>query len=293
MTITLLQRFEAHIGLDPASDARLERALQDAVRRARAAHPRIDVPAERFVEFVAERVVKDSDQSLAQQLEAMNVADLYLACGCVLGDNVAGALFLERCGPTVAGVLRGLRQPEQRLGEVQSTVFERLFVGVQPKIAHFRGEGELKAWVKVVTVRLMLNQLRAEGRIVLDASALLDRALDDANEPADLQYMKTMYRREFRAAFSNAVNSLLPKQRNILRYQLLDNMSAAQVAKVYRVHRATVHRWQKEIEGVLFDRTRQHLQAQLDVGPDELDSIVRLIQSSWQVTVSGLLRGRC
>ncbi|MCA9672080.1 MAG: sigma-70 family RNA polymerase sigma factor [Myxococcales bacterium] len=292
--LTLLQRFEREVSdgdpLQGVERGALERALHDAVRRARAAHPAIKVPPERFVSFIAERVRPGDGHALVRQLDSLEVADLYLACGCLVGDDAAGARFVERCGGAVAGVLRGLRQPDARRDEVLSLVFERLFVGSSPKIVHYRGEGQLSAWVKVVSVRLLLNQLRKAGREKLDADALLDRALDDGNEPADLQYMKGMYRREFRAAFARAVESLLPKQRNILRYQLLDAMSAQQIAKIYRVHRGTVHRWQKEIEGALFDRTRDHLQRQLDIGEDELDSIVRLIQSSWQITVSGLLR---
>jgi RNA polymerase sigma-70 factor (ECF subfamily) len=294
--LTEVFRRHAPAALPGGDEGELERALRDLVGRGLAAHPGCAVSAEQLVGFLAERVDAGAAADLAalvEQLERLNVEDLCLACGCLHGDDAAGRTFLERCAPAVAGALRGLRLPEQRLEEVQGMVFSRLFVGQPgrpPKIAHYRGEGDLTSWVKVVAVRLLLNELRAgKGKVQLEVEDLLDRAMDSAEEPADLRYMKTMYRQQFKQAFGRAVEELAPKQRNILRYQLLDEMGAAQIAKVYRVHRATVHRWQQQIQRALLDRTRDHLQRQLGIDSEELDSIVRLIQSTWQVTVSGIL----
>lgn len=272
-------------------------ALLQAVARGRAAHPAVALTEVQLAAFLTERVGVDAaPDELPGRLEALNAEDLALACGCLHGDDAAARTFMERSAATIAGVLRGLRQPAARLSEVQGLVFERLFVapgqGRRPKIAHYRGEGALTSWVKVVAVRLLLNELRAQrGTVHLEAEDLLERAMEGAanEEPADLRYMKTIYRQQFKRAFGRAVEQLEPKQRNVLRYQLLDAMSAAQIARVYGVHRATVHRWQQEIQAALLGRTRDHLQHQLGIDDQELDSIVRLIQSTWQVTVSGLL----
>jgi RNA polymerase sigma-70 factor len=296
--MSLALDFERHAAIDcrPEQRGGLERALEAALRRARQAHPGIAVGDANFVEFVARRVdATDDVDLLCRRLERMSIEDLYLCCGCQHGDGVACRRFFARCATTVSGVLRGLRLPAERLEEVQGLVFERLFLvgesGRPPKIGCYLGEGDLSAWVKVVTVRLLLNLLRQDGRQRLDLDAeLVERAADRSDDPADLRYMKAMYRGQFRRAFRYAVQQLSPRQRNVLRYQLLDEMSAAEIAKVYRVHRATVFRWQKEIQSLLLHRTRDHLQQQLDLDRKELDSIVRLIQSSWDVGVSGILR---
>jgi RNA polymerase sigma-70 factor len=298
--MSLISVFEQHAAVNCLQEqghaGRLEHALDAALRRARQAHQGISVRDADFIGFVACRVDPTDDiDLLCRRLERMSIEDLFLACGCLQGDEVACRRFFERCAGTISGVLRGLKLPVERLEEVQSLVFERLFfvgdAGQPAKIACYLGEGDLSAWVKVVTVRLLLNQLRQQGRQRLDFDAeLVDRVVDRSDEPADLRYMKAMYRGQFRRAFGHAVEQLSPRQRNVLRYQLLDEMSAAEIAKVYHVHRATVFRWQKEIQSVLLHRTRDHLQQQLDLDRGELDSIVRLIQSSWDVGVSGILR---
>ena len=70
--LTLLQRFEREVSdgdpLQGVERGALERALHDAVRRARAAHPAIKVPPERFVSFIAERVRPGDGHALVPEV---------------------------------------------------------------------------------------------------------------------------------------------------------------------------------------------------------------------------------
>jgi RNA polymerase sigma-70 factor (ECF subfamily) len=56
------------------------------------------------------------------------------------------------------------------------------------------------------------------------------------------------------------------------------------------VHRATVARWIADARAQLLEQTHAVLRDQLSVGTDELHSIMRLIQSDLDVTVTHLLK---
>lgn len=266
-------------------------ALQQALDVAHQALPTLEISDASFVDFLVARLEPcEGIDGLLAQFESLDLGELYLVCGCLQGDNQAGRLFVERLRPTLQRVLSGLDRPSSELGELEGTLFAHLFVsqsGRPAKIEHYRGEGALRSWVKVVAVRLLLNRLRDEGRLVGE-DQLLEQALD--SDPADVRYMKALYRDEFKRAFQQALASLSARDRTLLRFQLVDGMGAAEIAQVYRVHRATVHRWQQDIQEALLQRTRGFLRDQLAVGPAEVDSIVRLIQSNWQVSLTAALR---
>jgi RNA polymerase sigma-70 factor (ECF subfamily) len=263
----------------------------EGLRNARRALPRLVIDEQAFFAFVAQRLEpRQTFEELLAQLAKLEMGDLTLAFGCLCGDDEAGRVFSESLRPTLERVLAGLGRPPSELGELQGTLFAHLFGGRDDgaaKIEHYRGEGSLRSWVKVVAVRMLLNRLRDDGRMVGEEQ-LLEQALD--TDPADVRYMKALYRDEFKRAFQQALGSLDVRQRTLLRFQLLDGMSATEIARFYRVHRATVHRWQQQIQVSLLERTRAHLRDQLAVEPAEVDSIVRLIQSNWQVSLTAALR---
>ncbi len=276
--------------LEPEAHEALRDALEGALARCAHGDLLASLGEARLVAYLARRLEGGAD--LTAQLARVQLTDLCLACACEAGDARAVERFYAGCRPALEGALRGLGKSGVQLDELQILVFQRLFLpheGRPPRIEHYRGEGELRAWVKVVAARLLLNRVRDEGRAQLEPDRLLERALD--TDPADLRYMKALYREQFRLAFARALESLAPRDRTLLRFQLVDGMSGADIAKVYRVNRATVHRWQKAIQQALLERTRQHLERELAVEADEVDSIVRMIQSTWQVSVVGLLQG--
>ena len=117
----------------------------------------------------------------------------------------------------------------------------------------------------------------------LDDHALVDLAVRDRDQ--ELEYMKGMYRDEFKAAFWQALSELSLRERNILRHQLLDGLNADQIGALYKVHRITVVRWNKKIREDLLARTRKALMARLSLDKSEFESITRLIRSQLDVSI--------
>src|SRR4051812_26013639 len=88
--------------------------------------------------------------------------DLTLAAACAAGDASALAAFERDFLPQVPGYLTRLAKQPAFIDEVQQLLREKLFVA--KKILEYSGQGPLGAWLRVVTVRLALDLLRARGQ---------------------------------------------------------------------------------------------------------------------------------
>jgi RNA polymerase sigma-70 factor (ECF subfamily) len=87
------------------------------------------------------------------------------------------------------------------------------------------------------------------------------------------------YASEFRTAFKETLHRLDSRERTVLRYSALDGLSIDEIARLYSVHRSSAARWLVKARTDLLEGTRSRLMTKLDVTPEELDSILRLIQS--------------
>jgi RNA polymerase sigma-70 factor (ECF subfamily) len=156
------------------------------------------------------------------------------------------------------------------------------------KIADFAGTGDLSAWLRVASVRIALNLKRSKRREVdLDEdSRLADKAAGDL----EIDHLKRRFRGEFKAAFVAAMAALEPRSRTLLRQHYLDGLTMDSIARVNQVHRITVVRWMEQARVALSRETRRELTARLRVGREELESILRLIDSQVHVTLSEVLR---
>src|SRR5262249_4210651 len=137
--------------------------LSEIMRAARAAWPGIVVADDEFVAYLAARLPAGDDAVAA--LGALRTNDLFLACACARGD--AAALRAMESGPlgeVAAAVARsGLRGVP--IEDVMQTVRRVLFVAsadAPPRIADYRGTGDLRSWLRITAVRAALKLLRKE-----------------------------------------------------------------------------------------------------------------------------------
>ena len=130
--------------------------------------------------------------------------------------------------------------------------------------------------------RALVRIARAQNR----ACELEDElaAADYSDDPM-LAELKARYRSELADAFRAALAELVPRDRTLLRYQMIDGLSIDEIGTIYRVHRATAARWLVGIRDKLVDNTRGRLAAKLGVDTQEAASIVRLVQSQLDVSV--------
>jgi RNA polymerase sigma-70 factor (ECF subfamily) len=230
---------------------------------------------------------------LVEQIARLEATDLYLACACVRGDARATELFRRRFYPEIERVLRRLAPDESFIDDVQQTIYLVTFAGTDnrgPRIDQFSGRGPLGRWLQVMATRTAQNLLRAGAKTrPLPPSDVI--VLDPAGrgEDQELVQIKRMYRDDFNEAFTSALGVLSNRERNILRYRLQEELGVGQIAKLYRVHRLTVTRWFAAIRERLLDETRLELRRRLGAGSDDVDSLVRVLQSQIDASIKRCL----
>jgi RNA polymerase sigma-70 factor (ECF subfamily) len=261
--------------------ADLEEALTSAAARARAAWKAVDAGDERFAAFLGGRIP-------AAELDSARVADLWAACACGTGDGRAIAEVEARYFPDVDAALGKMGLSADRIGEVKQGLRRLLFVGdpdsqVAPRITEYRGTGDLRAWLRVTAMRAALKLLRKENRETPTDDALLEaRAQQDDPE---LAYMKAAYRASFKVAFQEALESLLPRERTLLKQQIVDGLGIDELGALYQVHRATAARWVQSAREKLLVRTRRTFMMNARISSDECESIMRLVRSQLDMSL--------
>jgi RNA polymerase sigma-70 factor (ECF subfamily) len=249
---------------------------------ARASCPEIEISAADFLRFVALRL----DTSSFHGLHLLRVEDLYLLCAYVKGVPAATPAFEARYLGQVTATLRRLRVDPDLLEEIKQALRHRLLLdrSIDPDHKQYMGAGSLAAWMCVWAVREVGHRRERRGRdTTFDEHTLTD--LPAREEDQELAYLKQLYRREFKDAFQEALETLTPRDRNVLRYNVLKGLNIEQIGAIYRVHRATVARWIAHARELLLQRTRELLSRRVRVSNDELESILRLIESQMDVSL--------
>jgi RNA polymerase sigma-70 factor (ECF subfamily) len=273
----------ASSGLTPSDE--LERDLAELVGRARREADEIDLDPLAFVGYVAERVTFDAGGHPQLHLRA---GDLWIAFGCVTGNAAALTAFEARFAPEITSALR--RSFEPALAEdAELQLREKLMLVTgesAPRLASYAGRGALGAWLRAAAVRMAIDIMRARREVPSDPSALGDAA---ALDPL-LASLKQRYRDEFRTAFNQAADALSDRDRTLLRYRFVEGLSIDEIGRLYSVHRATVARWIAAIREDLFEATRARLMERLAIADNDLDSVLRLIDSQLDISIAALAR---
>jgi RNA polymerase sigma-70 factor (ECF subfamily) len=277
-------------GIEPAElDAKLDALWQAA----RSPFPRLAVDGRLFLRGLIRRT--NGAASFFAAAEQLYLGDLYLACGCAAGHEAALRVFEDLYLPEIDAVLRRRGHEADRIDEVKQQIRQKLFVpgpdGQAGKIEEYSGRGELKAWLRTVAVRTALNHARRERRPTGGPGddpllELIDGSGPSALSGPEVDFLKAQYRHEFRLAFKEALASLEPRERLILRQHTLDGLSADEIGALYGVHRVSAFRWLSQTRGRLKQATCRMLRDSLKVSAPELESILRLIESQLDVSLT-------
>jgi RNA polymerase sigma-70 factor (ECF subfamily) len=222
--------------------------------------------------------------------EQLHDEDLELARACLAGDQDALRRFdglLDEVGRKLGGMAGAdlMREAKQVVRQVLVATKDR-----PAAIAEYSGRGALGGWLRVALGRELVRLAKKgqkEPQALPDELELL-AADDDDPETA---YLKTHYRTEFKQAFAAALEGLDAAERRALRYSIVERLSIDDVARLDGVHRATAARQVARARERLTEETRRILRERLVVDPDELQSILRLIESQVDVSVRRLLHG--
>jgi len=259
---------QRHVDATPGVVDAIARGLADARERWSRAH----IETARATVWVLERVDAETP------IEALHVAELALCSACAAGDTAAiHAFIVEYFDELRKAVAR--RGPDIALDDAIQRLRERLFVGPEPRVGKYAGRGSLRGWVRVVAMRLLVDMVRERGLPIDRGELQPEDIVAEGGADPELGYIKARYAQAFRDSFAEAVTRLQPRQRNLLRQQLVHGATYEEIAAMYRVSRATAARWLAQARTELVTTLRAGLQASLGVAEDELESLVALIRS--------------
>ncbi|HTE51503.1 MAG TPA: hypothetical protein VK698_11705 [Kofleriaceae bacterium] len=261
--------------------------LRATVARGRAAWPALTVGDEAFAAHLT-GLHADPPEGGWERLHA---GDLYLACACAEGDPAALAAFDHEVWPAIDAALARARLTPDRRQDLMQDLRVLLFVsqGNGPaKIAQYRGQAELRLWLRAVALRDAYRIARkARRELALDDAALAAVAVID-RDPG-LAHLKHSCRVELKSAFESALAALPRADRLLLRQYHLDRLTVDELAALHKIHRATAARRVAKIRSDLTDAILAQFGRRLHVADSELDSLIRLVRSQIDISFDRLL----
>jgi RNA polymerase sigma-70 factor (ECF subfamily) len=263
-----------------------EKELLAALEAGRRAWPNLDVPADAFARHLTE-CAND------RPIEALEAADLYLACACVHSLEGSVETFLRAFTGPVLTMMKKRGASAHDADELMQRMRAKLFcakAGARPKIAEYAGRAPLRSWVATIVTREMVT-LQREAKRDRDREAVLAEAVTEsaAAGDAEAQYLKARYRAEFETAAKEAIESLSDKQRTLLWLHFGNGFTVDRLASVYRIGRSTAARWLAGARGALRKETKRALCARLRITGSDYQSLCALIRSELNMSIGRLL----
>jgi RNA polymerase sigma-70 factor (ECF subfamily) len=277
---------EGSTGVAAGEDTLGDRVLRLAAS-ARAAWPGIDVPTLAFCTRLGELAAHAIEAA-----ERLHVGDLWLALAASTGDRRAHDALQAHALQRALDALRTRGAAASDCDEVAQVVRAALLVsndGVPPRILGYAGRAPLHRWLTVVAVRTFEGmRRRAAAGESLDADDALAPALES---PVDLEYglIRAEAKHALVEALRRAAADLDREDRVLLRLHVVDRVGIDEIARLYSVHRATASRKLERARRDLGRHTRRHLATSLALPPWEVESLIRIVRSSFHSVVGTLL----
>ena len=215
-------------------------------------------------------------------LARIHAADVCLAFACARGEPAALAALEAGCLRDLVAPLRRMHLDEPAIAETIQALRDQQLVGGAPGILGYSGRGPLRAWLRSVAIRIALRDREQQGRwAALDADAS-----PPAGDDLELAYMKKQYGAAFERAFAAAFADLEVEARLLLKQRFGHRVGVVELGKLYGVNPGTISRRVAAARERLVGATRGRMVADLGVASGELSSILRLIESQIDLSLS-------
>ncbi len=239
-------------------------------------------------EAIAQHLATTS--SLALVCSPALASDWYIAFACSVNAPKAHDYFQATYGEAIDSGARRIDSSRDFVDEVRQRVLELLFVGSGtsgPRIAQYKGQGPLAIWLRTTSKRvaLRLGSAGATPRFVSE-DALADELAEACDQ--ELALLRAHYGSLFRDALVAALRELPQRERMLLQLSFVAGMSTVRIAKMYHVNQSTISRQLQLAAHRTFDTAKSKLRAELGVVSQELESILAIVRSHIEMTLSCL-----
>ena len=266
-------------------DSQDSAALDDAVRRARAAWPALSADEGAFRERLLRCVPPGKDA--AQQLAGLHAADLWLACACAGGDRKAHEELDVKLRQAVPSAAARMRASSAFIEEVAQRLRQKLLVGGpdgQPKIRAYVGRGPLSSWLRAAALREALNLLDGEKDETPLDGAQLSRLPAGGGDP-ELDLVRRRHAPELREALDAALRGLADRERSLLRLYFVQGLTVEEIGRMEGTHKSTISRWLSRSRAAVLAEVRLKLGTRLGLQDAELDSLIGVLRSQLHVSL--------
>ncbi len=229
--------------------------------------------------------------ALEEGLDQLRLGDLFLAWCCCQGDAPALLELWSTHVPALRHAVKNVTKDEARAEDVLQEVMVELLVGKAgrpPTLASYEGRSKLSRWLRSVGVRAALaagEKLSANLQPLAESAAELLRSPDADPE---LAVLKARCGQQLERALHQAMKGMGDPERLLLQQHWVDGLTIDQLAKVYRIHRATAARRIASAREELLTSVRRRLREQLQLTGKELDSLIELAQSRLRLSLRDL-----
>lgn len=211
--------------------------------------------------------------------ETLRVEELWLAFRCTRHDASAHVVLERDYLSKAAVVLHGMGDETFRDEVVQELRLSLLLE--KSRLDRYEGRGSLLGWLRSACHRLGLTRLRLSKPHAHDS--LEDHSpLVGGAEPL---VMKQKDRELFAHAFRDALTSLDPQERAVLRLNLVEGLNIDLIGELYGVHRATAARWLARAKEGVSRRVREVMATQLSLGAREVTALMTSLGANLDVSV--------
>ncbi|WP_375757818.1 hypothetical protein [Corallococcus exercitus] len=227
----------------------------------------------------------------AQALAAMHCEDLYLALAALEGQRAALDALESSVLVPAGRAVRRVEASDAFVDEVLQLTRLRLLVdegGRAPRLTEYAGRGPLRRWAEAVSLGIALSLKRRPERSTPLDDALIAADLGAADP--ELEHIRHRYRPAFRAAFAEALSALSMRDRNLLRMGLVQGLGVESLGALHQVHASTVSRWMAKARESLLEHTRMALARRLALNTSQLDSLLRVLDGSLEISLASLLK---
>jgi RNA polymerase sigma-70 factor (ECF subfamily) len=271
----------------------LEDRLTDACERARAVFPKLTLENGAFAAHLG-RAISRWPPGTSPSVSDVPAADLFLVCACLNGIPRAVETFrIEHRTAIRTIALRML--PSHGADDFEQRLFDLLLVGSdeggakRPKLDQFAGRAPLGRWIGVIADRLAIDLYRTAEVDQRVQREMVDELADRAASP-ELDYLKDRYRETVREALREALATLNERDQILIRLHFVSGASVGAIGRTYHVSQSTASRWLAHARDQILSALRERLRERLSVSATEVDSLVVLVASQLDVSLSGMLQ---
>lgn len=268
----------------------LEAVLDRIFQEGQASWPQLPIQPDLFAAFLGRQLPPEVAEALDPA--SLRAGELLLVCALTQGLPAAQAVFEASYLSRVRRALVQRGTAEAAITDIQQNLYKRLLEkqGAASERRGYNGTGDLVSWLCTCALREANLQHKGAQRTTELTDAAQDLLRDLGSTP-ERGALSGQLKELFQAAFREAIASLTSRERNLLRYHFLSELSIDQIGAIYHVHRATAARWLVRAQDRLAAKTRELFAQRARISADSLPHIMELIQSQLSVNLGSVLKG--